>query len=196
MQHAQYQNPDLAWDLDAFTQRSRATEFISQFQSTLCVYSPTVDMLYATYEILFPEEVDAKLVILPDKNAYYDTFTRIVADGIKPTGLYIVPGELVKRAGLHLANVTADRTLGPRQIPFESGIRAIMNSRPKDDPFLPVLTKGDLREFEQSWPVIHLHRISLPDIEHLSALNRSSIANVISEKMESLFVTQRNSMVA
>jgi hypothetical protein len=71
-----------------------------------------------------------------------------------------------------------------------------MNSRPKDDPFLPVLTKGDLREFQQSWPVIHLHRISLPGMQHLSALDRSSIANVITEKMESLFVSQRNEMVA
>jgi len=196
MQHAQYQNPDLAWDLDEFAQRSRAIEFISQFQSTICVYSPTVDMLYSTYEILFPEEADAKLVILPDKNAYYDTFTRVVAEGVKPTGLYIIPGELIHRSGLHLANVTANRSLGSRQIPFESGIRAIMGSRPKDEPFLPVLTKGDLREFEQSWPVIHLHRISLPGMQHLSALDRSNIANVISEKMESLFKSERNAMVA
>lgn len=196
MQHAQYQNPDLAWDLDEFSQRSRAMEFVSQFQNTLCVYSPTVDMLYSTYEILFPEEVDAKLVILPDKNAYYDTLTRVISDAVKPTGLYIVPGELVNRSGLYLANVTADRTLGARQIPFEAGVRAIMSGRPKDDPFLPVLTKGDLREFEQSWPVIHLHRISLPGMQHLSALDRSCIANVITEKMESLFVSQRNAMVA
>lgn len=196
MQNAQYQNPDLAWDLDEFAQRSRAMDFISQFQSTLCVYSPTVDMLYTTYEILFPEEVDAKLVILPDKNAYYDTFTRILSDGVKPTGLYIIPGELVHRAGLHLANVTADRALGSRQIPFEAGVRAIMNSRPKDDPFLPVLTKGDLREFEQSWPVIHLHRISLPAMQHLSALDRTNITNVIKEKMESLCKSERSALVA
>lgn len=196
MQHAQYQNPDLAWDLDEFAQRSRAMDFISQFQNTLCVYSPTVDMLYATYELLFPEEVDAKIVILPDKNVYYDTFTRITADGVKPTGLYIIPGELVHRTGLHLANVSADRAIGTRQIPFESGIRAIMSSRPKHDPFLPVLTKGDLREFEQSWPVIHLHRISLLGMHHLSALDRTNIANVITEKLESLFESQRRSLVA
>ena len=196
MQHTQYQNPDLAWDLEEFTQRSRATDFISQFQSTLCVYSPTVDLLYARYEIIYPEEADAKLVILPDKDAYYDTFTRIVSDGVKPTGLYIIPGELVHRQGLYLANVTADRKLGTRQIPFEAGVRAIMKSRPKDDPFLPVLTKGDLREFEQSWPVIHLHRISLPAMSHLSALDRTSIGNVIAEKMESLFKSQRSPLVA
>ena len=196
MQHARYQNPDLAWDLDQFAQRSRATEFVTQFQATMCVYSPTVELLYATYEILFPEEPDAKLVILPDKNAYYDTFTRIVSDWVKPTGLYIVPGELINRSGLHLANVTAGRTLGSRQIPFVSGIRAIMAARSSKDPFLPVLTKGDLREFEQNWPVLHLHRICLPGLTHLSNLDRCSMTNVITEKLESLLRDQQRTKAA
>jgi hypothetical protein len=190
VQQARYQNPDLAWDLDQFFQRSRATEFVTQFQTTLCVYSPTVELLYATYEILFPEELDAKLVILPDKNAYYDTFTRIVTDWVKPTGLYIVPGELINRNGLHLANVTAERSLGV------SGIRAIMAARGANDPFLPVLAKGDLREFEQSWPVLHLHRICLPGLTHLSELDRCSMANVITEKLESLLRDQQRTKAA
>ena len=43
MSEAAYmQNPDLAWDLDEFSQRQRALEFVLQFQSTLCVYSPNV----------------------------------------------------------------------------------------------------------------------------------------------------------
>ncbi len=190
------QNPDLAWDLDEFSQRQRALEFVLQFQSTLCVYSPTVDMLYSTYEIVLPEEENAKLVILPDDSAFYDTFTHIASESVKPTGLYVVPGELIGKPGLHLANVKEDRSLGDRQIPFEMGIRTIMQNQPSADPFLPVLTKGDLREFNQCWPVLHMHRVRPNVLKHLSQLDRTNLANVITEKLESLFVEQQKTRVA
>ena len=190
------QNPDLSWDLDEFSQRERAPDFAMQFQSTLCVYSPTVDMLYSTYEIVLPEEENAKLVILPDDSEFYDTFTHILNHAIKPTGLYVVPGELIGKTGLFLANVKEDRTLGNRQIPFEMGIRTIVSNQPKEDPFLPVLTKGDLREFNQSWPVLHMHRVRPHTLDHLSQLDRTNLANVITEKLESLFVEQQKSRVA
>jgi hypothetical protein len=73
-------------------------------------------------------------------------------------------------------------------VPFEAGMRAIMAKRPGDDPFLPVLAKGDLREFQQSWPVLHLHRVKPKVLAQISDLDRSSLANVINEKLESLFV--------
>ncbi|MEZ5595890.1 MAG: hypothetical protein R3E84_05785 [Pseudomonadales bacterium] len=196
MSKSRYQNPDLAWDLNQFNQRTRAMDFVMRFQSTLCVYSPTVELLYSTYEILFPEEQDSKLVILPDKDAYYDTFTRVSSTCVKPTGLYIIPGELISRSGLYLANVSAGRDLGSRQIPFASGLRAIQTGRPPRDPFLPVLTKGDLREFNQSWPVLHLHRVYLPGLTHLSELDRTNMGKAIQEKLESLLVEDRKARVA
>ena len=36
-------NSDLAWDLDDFTQAQRAMDFVLQFETTLCVYSPSVE---------------------------------------------------------------------------------------------------------------------------------------------------------
>jgi hypothetical protein len=107
------------------------------------------------------------------------------------TGLYIIPGELIGKDGLFLANVKEDRTLGGRQIPFEIGMRAIIANRPEDDPFLPVLAKGDLREFDDSWPVMHLHRVKPKVLAEISELDRSSLGNVISEKLDSLFVSQQ-----
>jgi hypothetical protein len=100
------------------------------------------------YHIYFPEEYDRKMVILPDPGAFHDTFNGIVTDAVTITGLYIIPGELIDKPGLFLANVNKDRTLGNRRIPFEAGLRTIMKNRPAEDPFLPVLAKGDLRAFE------------------------------------------------
>lgn len=181
------ENPDLAWDIGAGIDRDVARDFIMQFETTLCVYSPTVEQLYATYNIFFPEEYDRKMVILPDPTAFTDTFNGIVNEAVTVTGLYIIPGELIDKSGLFLANVTKERTLGNRRIPFEAGMRTIMKNRPAEDPFLPVLAKGDLRAFEQSWPVLHLHRIKLGALSERSELDRTNIQNSILEKLESLF---------
>ena len=190
------ENLDLAWDLDDFNNSQRAKEFVLQFETTLCVYSPSVEQVYTTYNMFFPKEWERKLVLLPDPAAYHDTFFNIEAKGVAATGLYIVPGQLLNREGLYLANIDENRNLGKRQIPFEAGMRAIMKKRPTDDPFLPVLAKGDLREFEHSWPVMHLHRVKPNVLNQLSDLDRTSLANVITEKLESLFLEQNKIQVA
>ncbi len=184
------ENPDLAWDLDDFSESQRAQDFVLQFETTLCVYSPSVEQLYTTYNMYFPKELARKMVILPDPGVYHDTFNFIEPDAVTATGLYIIPGELIDKTGLYLANVKEDRTLGNRQIPFEAGLRSIIKKRPTDDPFLPILAKGDLREFEESWPVLHLHRVRPETLPRLSDVDKSSITNVITEKLETLFLTQ------
>ncbi len=189
------ENPDLAWDLDDFQDRQRAMDFVLQFESTMCVYSPSVEQLYTNYNMFFPKDSNRKLVILPDPTAFHDTFFYIAPEAVVATGLYIIPGELIDRDGLFLANVNEDRSLGKRQIPFAPGMRAILKNRPQDDPFLPVLAKGDLREFDGSWPVLHLHRIKPKVLAEISELDRSSLGNVISEKLESLFIEQQKASI-
>ena len=189
-------NDDLAWDLEDFSQAQRAMDFVLQFETTLVVYSPSVEQIYTTYNMFFPDDWDRKLVILPDAGAFHDTFFHITRASVTATGLYVVPGELIGKEGLYLANMDANRNMGPKQIPFEAGMRAIMAKRPKEDPFLPVLAKGDLRELEQSWPVLHLHRVKPAVIENMSALDRTSLTNVITEKLESLFLSQTDACVA
>jgi hypothetical protein len=185
------ENPDLAWDIGEGIDRERAIDFIMQFETTLCVYSASVEKLYSTYNIFFPREYHRKMVILPDPAAFHDTFSGIVATAVQMTGLYIIPGELINESGLYLANVKKDRSLGDRRIPFEDGMRTLMRNRPADDPFLPVLAKGDLRGFEESWPVLHLHRVKLVELAERSELDRTNIRNAVIEKLESLFVIQR-----
>ena len=185
------ENPDLAWELDTFINRDRAMDFVMQFESCLCVYSPSVEQLYSTYNMYFPEDEARKLVILPDPAAFHDTFYRISREAVQPTGLYVIPGELVGKPGLHLSNVGTDRALGNRQVAFEPGFRTLAKRRPVDDPFLPVLVKGDLREFNESWPVIHLHRVQIKVLEEISELDQTSIKNGIEEKLDSLFIAER-----
>ena len=185
------ENPDLSWDLGGITNRTRARDFVMQFEHTLCLYSRTVKQVYSNYNMYFPEEEERRLVILPDPNAFHDTFFHIPPECILATGIYIIPGDLIDREGLHIANVDSDRSLGKRKISFEKGIRAIAASRSEEDPFLPILVKGDLREFEAEWPVLHLHRVRLSSLADHSQLDRNNLKAVVQEKLESLFSVER-----
>ena len=178
------ENADLTWDLTNIKQQQSAVKFIKQFECTFCVYSSSVEQLYATYNIYLPKDQARKLVILPDPNAYYDTLNNISENAITTTGIYIIPGEMINQKGILLTNLTSDKKLGNKQIPFEQGIRKVMNSFPKNEPFLPVISKGDLREFNASWPVIHLHRIKLHELTTISELEISEMKKVILKKLE------------
>ncbi|MEM7219241.1 MAG: hypothetical protein AAF515_12825 [Pseudomonadota bacterium] len=184
-------NPDLSWDLDGIANQGRARDFVLQFEQTLCVYSRFVKQVYSTYNMFFPREHNRKLVILPDPNAFHDTFFHIPPSAVMATGIYVVPGELVNRRGLQLANAEPGRSLGKRQVPFEKGVRAIANKRPPSDPFLPILVKGDLREFDSEWPALHMHRLRLDALTDRSELERRSLQEVIEEKIEALFAEER-----
>jgi hypothetical protein len=179
-------NPDLSWELEKTLDRERAMEFVLQFEKTLCVYSASVAQLYSTYNLYFPEEFSRRMVVLPDPAAFNDTFNNIPEDAVLATGLHILPGELIDRRGLYLANVDAQRRLGRRKLPFAPAMRAILAQRPDDDPFLPVLMKGDLRDYDNSWPILHLHRIRLADLTERSVLEQLNVRSTILDKLETL----------
>lgn len=181
----QQSNSDLVWDIDEFQQRKLATDFVKRFENKLCVYSGSVEQLYSNYNIYFPEDEGRKMVILPDPYAYHDTFQGVPEDAIQMTGLAIVPGELIGKRGLHLM-IPFKNELGKKKyrvVPLQAGLQAINKRRPVDQPFLPILMKGDLREIENKVPALHLHSIRLDKLGARSAMERMGIQQVIAEKL-------------
>lgn len=177
--------PDhLIWQLNHFDNHQRAIRFVRQFQETLCVYSGPVSQLYTNYEINVPEADDRSLIILPNPYAYHDTFNGIPEESVRPTGISIVPGELVGRDGLYLMlPMHKDGRRVARPVPLRAGLWALMKRDRPDDPFLPVITKGDLRAFRKDDPCLHLHRIIPARITERSPMEVNGIRRVIREKL-------------
>lgn len=189
-------NKDLVWDLDAFTQRQKASDFVMSFENRLCVYSGSVGQLYTNYNIFFPKEEDRKLVILPNPYAPHDTFNGIPDSAITATGLYILP------APSGTASPAANSNKKPRElllripfrgggakfrtVPLQIGLRVVGQKRPPERPFLPVLMKGDLRELDSSTPCLHLHSIQLERLGDHSMLEREGMRKVIQKHLCSL----------
>lgn len=182
-------NQDLHWDLEEFKDKDAAKEFVLNFQHTLCVYSPSVEQVYSNYSIYFPREENSKMVVLPNDEAYHDTFQHINRDSVVETGLHILPGQIIKRNGLHLAIPSKKEPGKLKFMPLKKGLLGILKQVNKDDPFLPLLAKGDLRQFESKLPCLHMHKITLTKLTDRSTLERNSLRNTIKDKLIKLYKT-------
>lgn len=180
-------NSDLVWELDKLKQQQRAMDFIQQLENRFCVFSPAIRQIYTNYSIFFPKEASLQMVILPDPYAFHDTFSHVNPDAAEPTGLHIIPGNLIGKRGLYLVVSRKDKNIRSVPIPFQEGLRQILRRSNSNDPFLPVLMKGDLREFNNSLPSLHLHRLRLSALDSLSDLDRESIRTVVTDKLMQLY---------
>ena len=181
-------NPDLIWDLDSLARRELAERFIRLFENRLCVWSESVEQLYTNYSLHFPAELGRKMVVLPHPYAFHDTLHGIAAQAIRKTGLCVLPGHLLGKSGLLLSNQLPGNRLAPRSMPFKPALAQIINSQRKvGDEFLPLLVKGDLREFDQQLPYLHLHRLQLAKLPLLSNFEREDIRQSITRKLLLLY---------
>lgn len=175
----------LIWRLGHFENHNRAIRFAKQFQETLCVFSGPVQQLYTNYDISVPEQDDRSLVILPNPYAYHDTFNGITEEAVIPTGLSIVPGDLYGKEGLFLVlPLVKDGKKTSRPVPLKVGLLTMFRHETAKMPFLPVITKGDLRAFRKDSPSLHLHRIIPGRLSDRSEMEVRGIQRVIREKLE------------
>lgn len=167
-------NEHLVWDLSRLSDFVKANRFVMGFRTSLCVYSGPVEQLYTNYDLVVPKDNERKLIILPNPHAHHDTFNNINADAVVPTNVFITPtaeGKLqlmlpMKGGRWHL-------------IALGRGLNALQEKLGTNDPFLPVITKGDLRELSPSRPMLHLHRILLHKVQRHSDMEIRAIRRVI-----------------
>jgi hypothetical protein len=178
-------NKDLVWDIDSFSHRQRAVDFVMGFENKLCVYSASVEQLYTNYNIFFPKEESKRLVILPNPYVPHDTFNGIGVDAVSPTGMEILPGGAQEKPSLFL-RIPFRSSGKSRLVPLQMGIAIVRQQLPPGKFFLPVLMKGDLRELEATTPCLHLHVIHVNRLASLSALVRKDIHQVIEHRLTKL----------
>ncbi len=180
-------NNDLVWSLDKFNKRDMAKNFIMRFESRLCVYSPSVEQIYTNYTINFPSSEHGKMVVLPNPYTFHDTFHNVTANAVRDTGLFIVPGALINKKGLFVIVKYKNQTVKPVPLPIRHALKKMVRTGDESDPFLPVLIKGDLREFNSNTPCLHRHRIKLSELETRSDFEKKNIKNAIFDKMSDLY---------
>lgn len=174
-------NSDLVWDITEFRERKRAALFIKSFENSFCVFSGSVNQLYTNYTINFPESNPSKIIILPNQYRYHDTFNSVPEPSVIETRI-----QLVRQGDNAEPMLRIPFKAGKKRyhtVPLSTGLNIVRRFFGRDDPFLPVLVKGDLRELDISTPFLQLHRIRLPELLKMSLFERSGIMNAINKKL-------------
>lgn len=173
----------LVWSLREFEDQRRALEFVRHFASTLAVFSNKVGHLYARYDVMLPQGGQEELIVVPDLEAFTDTWYGIPDRAVKATDYTILPGGVVGKSGLFLHIPIGDGGKG-RAVPLAAGLRAVADEFvAREEEFLPVLTKGDLRAFRKQAPMLKLHRLDLREMRDKSRFELNDIRNGIRQKL-------------
>ncbi len=176
-------NLDLVWGLDNITDKSKAQGFLKNFENQLCVYSPSVNQLYTRYEIILPVLRNDSLVVFPTYQDVTASYSHINRDAILATNIFIVSGEALNKDGLFVVIKSKDSTKALKAVPLMEGLKKIQSAFPHDDPFLPVMVKGGLREMGKNIPCLNVSRIKLSALEQSSKLECNAIRTNILEKL-------------
>lgn len=179
---------DLAWDQQAITDRNEALAFLQKFESRLCIYSVYEEALYGQYSFVMPSTDRASITILPKEHAWSATFQDIPAVAIEPTGVHILPGDVVGCGGVYLKIPNQRRLLASIELPFQEGLCLLIKRyREHNDEFLPVLLKSDLRCYESRMPSLALHRINPALLTNMSAENLRLLRKAVVGRLLGLF---------
>lgn len=172
----------LVWSLREFDDNRRAVEFVRHFSSTLSIFSNTVSQIYARYDVELPEGGGENLIVVPDMEAFTETWYSIPERAIKTTDYTILAGGVVGKTGLFL-HMPTEGGKG-KAVPLAAGLRLVTEAfSARGEEFLPVLTKGDLRAFQKKAPMLKLHRLDLSEMQDKSRFELNDIRMGIRQKL-------------
>jgi hypothetical protein len=176
-------NADLIWNLQGAKDKQEVTRFLKRFETSLCVMAASTNQLYSNYTIEQSSHHD-RLMVLPAPYAYHDTFQNITAEAMVSTNLFVVPGSVIAAGNSNL--YLAWRKAGEERfctMPLGQGLERLMHLGTADEPFLPVITTSDLRYLRQKTPIMHLNRLDINKLGHLSSFQISDIQTTIEAKV-------------
>lgn len=162
-------------------------EFAREINKRLCVYSTGLRHVYGDYSIELVHYRETKLVVVPSTYSA-DRYIDVDEESIKSTGVYIYPGWYFNLEVPYVMTIpirTKDGVQRTRPLSPDHGFKLLERSFLKR-PFYPIIKNGDLREFDQKAPYLHLHRIEPTQLGSLSKFDLDQLCRSIVNKRSKL----------
>ena len=166
---------DLHWSLEEMRAKELGKQFLLNLSEFLPVYSPALRQVYADYDTYFTK---TSVVILPDPTDFTTTYSHIPEHVVKATGILLHPTPDGVGVNMRLRN---QRSV---TLPLDQAFNIIR--RQLRGPFLPVVKRGDLRDFDQLTPCLHLNALALGTADTLSRFERLDIASAMEARVKEL----------
>lgn len=166
---------DLHWSIEEMRTKETGKQFLLNLAQFLPVYSPALKQVYSAYDTYFTKSA---VVILPDPVDFTSTYSHIPEPAVKATGILLHPTPDGIGVNMRLRN---NKTM---TMPLDKAFAVIRKQL--RGPFLPVIKRGDLRDFDQLTPCIHLNALALSQAETLSRFERLDITKALNERTREL----------
>lgn len=171
------ENKDLVWSLTSMKEKEAAIEFFSRLKDSVCIYSPSVEILYTNFEVLPIGDLNNGLVMLPNPSAQHDQFYNISPKAIASIKVAIVPGQPYGHDSFMIQFSSG------KVVPFKRGLMMLnVMFKKKNIPFLPVVERGDLREVNTRHPSLYLHVIKPSLLSEVSELDKNYLEKAIVDR--------------
>lgn len=166
----------LFWSVEKFRSKFEALSFARKL-SALPVYSTTLNQMYFSYSIHLSAN---NLIVLPDYNDFTSMFHNINESAIRETQFYISVGAKSKELMLCQKDGGA--------MPLRLAVNRIIGQieSPMTRPFLPVVTKGNLRELSSRTHVLMLQAINVDALKDRSQFERDDIKRAVLTQVKKL----------
>lgn len=166
---------DLIWSIEEMQAKEEGMRFLNNVSQFLPVYSSALRQLYSSYETYFTK---TNVVILPNNEDYTATYSRVPFEAIKNTSILVYPSIDGVLANLRMNNATAI------SLPLSKAFQLIRSQL--KGPFLPVIQRGDLRDYDQLRPCLHLNAFVPAQADSLPRFVRMDMTKALTERVQEL----------
>lgn len=166
---------DLHWSIEEMRTKETGKQFLLSLAQFLPVYSPALRQVYSDYDTHFTKSA---VVVLPDPVDFTSTYSHIPEPAVKATGILLHPTPDGIGVNMRLRNHKSIT------LPLNQAFGLVRNQL--RGPFLPVIKRGDLRDFDQLTPCIHLNALALNRAETLSRFERRDITKALDARVSEL----------
>lgn len=152
--------------------REAGKQFLLNVAQYLPVYSPALRQLFLDYEVFFTKKA---VVVLPDPVDYTSTFSQVPELSIRRTGIFLLPNINGLSMNIRLQNGKT------ATLSFSQALKLIQNNLRL--PFLPVVKRGDLRDYNQALPCLQLNALVPHKATTMSQFTRNDLTRSIQERL-------------
>lgn len=171
------QMTDLIWSMDLIQDKERGREFLETMAEYIPTYSPLVRKLYTQYDVTFSRDT---AVILPKPYSHTQNFSFIPNDAIKTIGIRILPS----LSGMAMV-IGVKNGKPPHRLAFADGL-AMVRRKMGPLPFLPIIQKGDLREYRLSDPALYVRAVDIRELDAFSKFDVQGIVRTLNKNLDRL----------
>lgn len=164
---------DLVWSTKDLKDEERGRLFLAEMAEFIPVYSPLVRQIYGDYDLNFVQE---SVVVIPKIMGHLETYSHINGAAVRKTSTQLVPGD----RGVEMIIPTKNKTY---KAPLVTGLRFMERSIGAE--ILPVIQKGDLKQYKRDRPALHLHAIDVRRLD-LSEFQKNDLARMIRARFSQL----------